>query len=494
MKVVAKYKIVVAALTLLFGANTTSAGECDNKLFSVTINDSLRISDALENLADTCNLSLIVKDAGAKRVLENKLYFVKLKNATLRRYLDTILTENGLNYELENDRLVISYLLTRTFKVHYIASSRSGSSKTDIVVADADSVRSTVSGKGGSGISILSDDKFTFWQTVKSEVKKILLSASDINNHYTKVGDSWVGPDGAKWEYNPLEPIINPQAGLITVTGTSKQIKRVSRYVAAMTKQIKEQVLIDVKIFTVTLDNMHTTGIDWSQLYKLQNVTVDARLAKNSTNNGVVRSIESGVSVAMHASINELIKFLHTQGGVRAVSSPKVRTLNNQQAVISVGKELFYKTKTSTKLNGNTAEGEHINSVFAGVLLDITPEVDARGMITLKVNPSITETLEPVKGGGTRDMPPDLVRRQISSVITIKDGDHAILGGLISTRCQEEVKRVPLLGSIPLLESAFKRTTKIETTEEMVIVITPHIIQDNSEISLDKLGYRRLTE
>jgi len=491
MRVAVEYKIILAVL-LIFGTNIASAGECDNKLFSVTISNSLSISDALENLADTCNLSLIVKDAGAKRVLDSKLYYVKLKNATLRRYLDTILTENGLNYELENDRLAISYLLTRTFKVHYIASSRMGSSKTDIVVADADTGRSTVTGKGGSGISILSDDKFTFWKTVKSEVKKILLSASDINSHYTKVGDSWIDPDGKKWEYNPLEPVINPQAGMITVTGTAKQIRRVSRYISAMAQQIKEQVLIDVRIFTVTFDNAHTTGVDWSQLYRLENIKVNGVLARSSSNKATTKRVESGVSVAMHASIDELIKFLQTQGEVRSVSSPKVRTLNNQQAVISVGKELFYKTKTSTKLDGNTAEGEHINSVFAGVLLDITPEVDARGMITLKVNPSITETLEPVKGGGTRDMPPDLVRRQISSVIKIHDGDHAILGGLISTKSRQEVKRVPLLGSIPLLENAFKRTTKVDTTEEMVIVITPHIIKDSSEVSLDKLGYRRL--
>jgi len=130
--------------------------------------------------------------------------------------------------------------------------------------------------------------------------------------------------------------------------------------------------------------------------------------------------------------------------------------------------------------------------VFAGILLDITPEIDKRGMITLKINPSITETLSPVSNDGSRTMPPDLVRRQIASVIKVKNGNHAILGGLISTKTGKKVSKVPLLGDIPLLEYAFKREEKIEETEELVIIITPHIIDAKKNVSLQDLGYTRL--
>lgn len=512
MKIVADCKLVlVVGLAMIFNSGLLAYQGCDNKLFSVSIDDSLSISDALENLSDNCNLSIVIKDAGAKKMLDKKLYYIKLKNITLGGYLDTILKDNGLNYELSGNKLSISYLMTRTYRLHYISSSRAGSSKTDIVVADSDRGRSGSIGKSGSGISIMSENKFEFWQTVKTEVQKILISAGDNTVHYTKVGNAWISPDGQKWEYNPMEPVINPEAGMITVTGTPRQIERVGRYMTAMIKQIKEQVLIDVRILTVTFSDVHTTGVDWSQLYGLQNIKIDAvainvenlkGLQRNSEK-GVDESVDwegnseshksaSGIRVASSATVNELIKFLKTQGEVRSISSPRVRTLNNQQAVISAGKELFYKIKTSTKLDGNMAEGEQINSVFAGVLLDITPEVDARGMITLKINPSITETLEPVEGGGTRTMPPDLIRRQIASVIKVADGDHAILGGLISTKSSTKSSKVPLLGDIPLLEYAFKKETNVETTEEMVIIITPHIIKNNNEVSLDNLGYRRL--
>jgi general secretion pathway protein D len=264
-----------------------------------------------------------------------------------------------------------------------------------------------------------------------------------------------------------------------------------------------------VQILTVTFDNSRTTGIDWSQLYSLQNFDVKKLItSRRNLGSGLewdenrittqnpdptASPLTTGAIVADGSTkVNEIVKFLKTQGDVKSVSSPRVMTLSNQPALISVGKELFYKLKASTKKDGDSTEGETIDSVFAGILLDITPEIDDRGMITLKVNPSITETLTPITGDGTRTMPPDLVRRQIASVIKVKDGNHAILGGLISTTTGTKVNKVPLLGDIPLLEYAFKREEKIEKTEELVIIITPHIVRDNRNLSLKDLGYRRL--
>jgi general secretion pathway protein D len=488
------------------------AQECNDKLFSVTMDDSLKISDAVKNLAETCGLTILVKDSGAKHRLEQNLYYVKLKNTTLRGFLNTILSENDLSYTLRGNTLSISYLVTRTFKVHYISGQRSGKSDAHVTIANATNSNAGAGSGSKTGISITSDDAFKFWTTIKDEVHKILVSAGDGGTHYTKVGEAWIGPDGQKWEYNPLEPIIDPEAGMITVTGTLRQIKRVSRYIASLAKQIKQQVLIDVRILTVTFDNSSTTGIDWSQLYGLQNFVIDTiGMTERNINKlneddkglhikewteGRSQNFANAAQIRGHATIKDVIRFLKTNGDVRSVSSPRVMTLNNQPALISVGKELFYKLKSSSQSTQGGAtsisEGEKIDSVFAGILLDITPEIDERGMITLKVNPSVTETLSPVSNDGARTMPPDLVRRQIASVVKVKDGNHAILGGLISTRTGKKVSKVPLLGDIPLLEYAFKREEKIEKTEELVIIITPHIVSGKKNVSLRDLGYTRL--
>jgi general secretion pathway protein D len=462
-------KFIIVFFMLLGFSNTIVAGSCSNKLFSVTIDSKLTIGDVIENLADTCDLTVIVTDDAAKKRMNKKLYYVKLKNSTLKGFLNTILKDHDLYYTLNGNKLKISYLITRTFRIHYISGQRIGKSNANVTIANSSNSHSGDSSGGGAsgedmqggsktGISIESNDEFKFWKTVETEIQRILIGAADGSTHYAKTGGGWTGPDGRVWEYNPLAPIVNPEAGMVTVTGTSKQINRVARYVHTMAKQIKQQVLIDVRILTVSFDDSSTTGVDWSQLYGLQNFTInslaisqkdisdfsfeDAAGIGGEVLGGGLPGLHTGKAVSFtgSAKVSEVVKFLNTQGDVKAISSPRVMTLNNQPALISVGKELFYKIKSTSALgsgNGvNTAEGETVDSVFAGILLDITPEIDGNGMITLKINPSISDTVNEIdsSSGITRDIPPDLVRRQIASVIKVRDGEHAILGGLIFSR------------------------------------------------------------
>lgn len=510
-------------------SSMADAGQCETRLFSVTADSSLTIGDMVDNLADTCGLSVIVKDEAAKLRMNKKLYYVKLKNATMRTFLNTVLKDNDLHYSIEGNKLTIAYLITKTFRVHYISGDRVGKSNAHVTIANSNnsassgtstsSTSSTASTSGeptsGTGMSIQTNDEFLFWNTVGKEIQRILVGAGDGSTHYTKTSDnSWVGPDGQIWEYNPVAPIVNPEAGMITVTGTPTQIEKVTQYVDTLTKQLKKQVLIDVRILSVNFDDSRTTGIDWSQIYNLQNVSVSTLATANKhiasgtyeigtgiTEFGFGDSNDQGSAIIATGSVSvtDIVKFLGTQGNVKSISSPRIMTLNNQPALISVGKELFYKIKSSTTSSsggGSTAaEGEMIDSVFAGVLLDITPEIDDNGMITLKINPSISDTINSTTSGdGTRTMPPDLVRRQIASVIKVKDGEHAILGGLISSKEGIESSKVPILGDIPILSYAFNRKVNTKTTEELVLIITPHIIETPKDALMKDLGYSILNE
>ncbi|MDD5359625.1 MAG: pilus (MSHA type) biogenesis protein MshL [Sulfurovaceae bacterium] len=511
-------------------SNLANAGQCDTRLFSVTADSSLTIGDMVDNLADTCGLSVIVKDEAAKLRMNKKLYYVKLKNATMRSFLNTVLKDNDLYYSIEGNKLTISYLITKTFRVHYIAGNRIGKSNAHVTIANSNSGTSatTTGGSNGSasasssggaesrtGISIESNDEFLFWSSIGAEIQRVLVSAGDGSTHYSKTSDkSWVGPDGQIWEYNPVAPIVNAEAGMITVTGTPSQIDKVTKYIDTLSTQIKKQVLIDVRIMSVNFDDSRTTGIDWSQIYSLGNLKVATTLEAGQ--NIYASKLESGVPTEWtldpafnmqgaeifafgSVDVADIIKFLGTQGNVKNISSPRVMTLNNQPALISVGKELFYKiTTASTTASGGgstSAQGETIDSVFAGILLDITPEIDDNGMITLKINPSISDTINTTTSSdGKRTMPPDLVRRQMASVIKVKDGEHAILGGLISTKEGIESNKVPLLGDIPILGYAFKREKNIKTTEELVLIITPHIVETPKDALMKDLGYDILNE
>jgi len=450
----------------------------------------------VDNLAETCGLTVIVKDAGAQHRLKKKLYYMKLRNASLKSFLDTLLKDNDLNYSLRGNKLSISYLVTRTFKVHYVTGQRKGTSSANVQVAGGASTDTgtdnTNGGGSGSTITIETNQEFQFWSTIKEEIHHILNTAGDGSVHYTKVGDAWIGPDGQKWEYNPLEPVINPEAGMITVTGTARQIERVSRYITTLARQLKTQVMIDVRIIDVRINNNHTYGIDWNKIYS----TSLSFSGDYGVGLGMNKSPGQGSFTATFSGdLTEVLKFLKTQGDVTVVSSPRVMTLNNQPAMISVGQEIYYKLTTTNKVGGSdtaTSEGEEVNSVFAGILLDITPEVDERGMITLKINPSITSLAneEDAKQDGVRTMPPDIKRRQIASVIKVKDGNHAILGGLITRGKGITKEGLPILGDIPVLGYAFKKEQQIDYTDELVLIITPHIIRDNKNLTLKDLGFK----
>jgi len=515
MKIIQSTVMRFFIISLMF--ISVNADNCSDKLFSVTIDSKLTIGDVIDNLADTCGLTVNVKDEAAKVRMNKKLYYVKLKNSTFKGFLNTILKDNDLHYSFVGNKLNISYLITRTFRIHYISGKRVGTSNADVTLADSsNSAKGANSAPSRTGTSIESNDEFKFWQTIEHELQRVLAGASDGSTHYIKSGDSWTGPDGKVWQYNPLAPIVNAEAGMVTVTGTERQINRVAKYIHTLSKQIKSQVLIDVRIISVSFDDSTTTGVDWSQLYGLQNLTISTLnmaqrniaeytydkaegITKHTYTNADQSSSAGIVNITGNAKVSEIIKFLGTQGDVKSISSPRVMTLNNQPALISVGKVLFYKITSSTTASGQggavASQGEQINSVFAGILLDITPEIDTNGMITLKINPSVSDTVDAVTStSNARDIPPDLIKRQIASVIKVKDGEHAILGGLISSKTGSKINKVPLLGDLPLLGGAFQRKEKINTVEELVLIITPHIVKNSKSVSLKDLGYSKLNE
>ncbi len=526
-------KISLTTIILLLSSSMLEAHSCKRQLFTVTLNSSLSIGNVVENIGDSCGLTLIVKDKEAKKRLQDKLYYVKMNKAPLDDFLDTILTENDLKYTIEGDKLKISYLETKTFNLGYIAGDRTGKSNAHVTIANASgksgsdtSGGNNSSGSNGSsgnadsrtGVSIESSDEFKFWSKIKSEIKQMMYTAEDSyrpDKSSTSTSDK--DSNTSKSEGGDGSPIINPEAGLITVTGTPKQIKRVTKYIESLNRKLKNQVMIDVKILSVTFDDSSTTGIDWSQLYSLQNMTINTLMTMRNNATGLVwdkTAISEQASTGMdlpsygtqalvasgNIQVNDIVKFLGTQGDVKSISNPKVMTLNNQPALISVGNELFYKIQSSSIVptsgtSGSVAtQGETIDSVFAGILLDITPEISDNGVITLKINPSISDTIQSVTSGSTaRTIPPDLSRKQISSVVSVKDGQHIILGGLISSKVGTKMSKVPLLGDLPLLEHLFKHEVRLNQVDELVLIVTPHIIKAQSDVSLEDLGYKKLT-
>ncbi len=200
--------------------------------------------------------------------------------------------------------------------------------------------------------------------------------------------------------------------------------------------------------------------------------------------------------------MNGLMNFLNKYGKVNVLSTPKILTLNNQPAVINIGEQFNYRyqsgsldTANATSSTTNTYE---MNSVFVGLTLNIVPEITDDGYIILKVNPVVSEKLDPdgtLQSGngdvydsqGVRIMPPDIRIKQLSSIIKAKDGNRIVVGGLISTITKNSDNKIPLLGDIPGVGWLFKNKSKSKYKTELIIVITPTIIKENDFPSIDSV-------
>ncbi|MDY0120356.1 MAG: pilus (MSHA type) biogenesis protein MshL [Sulfurimonas sp.] len=512
-----KTSVYSALFALLI--SSSSYADCSYELFSISSSKDTKIIDFVEQLSDQCEYSIIVTDSNAQKFLETKLNKTHFQNLTIDEVFNIVLGENNLSYTLENKILKISYLTTKVFGIDYILSQRKGSGSTDVTLTSSTDAK-MMGGAGGmggamsggamggaaggannmqtsnsqSGIKIETSDEVQFWNELDLEFQRVLNRPED--------------------NYEAQAPIINKNAGLVTVTATKKQMKRFEDYLEKLQNKVQLQVLIDVQLLSVTMSDSKSTGIDWKQLYALQNIelSIDTIKAKNVTEfegdsitegaYGLAQDTMRMVKLKAGGNLKEVIKFLKTQGDVNSISNPKVLTLNNQPALITAGTEYFYKIEQSSQQQGTgggvaaTTQNEQIKSVFAGVLLSITPEIADDKTITLIINPSLSETATEMtqENAAGRTMPPDLNRRQLSSVVTVKDGNRIILGGLINTKNSQQENKVPLLGDIPGLSYLFSYEEEIKQTEELVIVIEPHIIQkENNKLSLSDLGYEGIS-
>ncbi len=482
----------------LFVLLTMAGEDCRTKLFTIQSTPGVRIGEYINNLADECGLTVLVKDRYASKKLRSPLGRLNLKNVTLPDLLHILLEEQGLSYTLDGNILKIRYLITKTFRLDYVTTKRKSEATTDA------SVDVGVGGNGdnqgrtqGRDINkIQATDEFDFWSKIPKEIANILNRPED--------------------EYKAPPPVVNENAGLITVTATKEQIARVQRYIDAMEERLHKEVLIDVSILAVVLSKNATTGIDWSRFSLLLNGEYDGSgkfqptnplyqyqsvgTGTNFKNLDYASTATAIINSSLHLS--GIINFLQQNGNVITLSNPKVLTLNNQPAIITIGDTLNYNVPTQITINSNSNLGETAytpSSIFVGILLNITPEITKNNQIILRINPSISELRNPdeldksVNERGFREIAPDTTEKKISTVVKVKNGATLILGGLISNTKNFMINGVPILKDVPLFGNLF-RSKKINNKRfELVFILRPRIIDsDTSGLSLKDFGYKKL--
>lgn len=477
---------------------------CMYKTFNIKIAKNVTISDLIDEIANMCNFSVVSKDHEAQKILEKKLNGINIKNMSLHEVFNLVLSENGINYDYKRNILKLSSIYTKIFKVDYITSVRVGTATINAsVTVDPIEIGTKKDSKLLRENSIKVTETFDFWNTLKNELNT-LLNGSSINAQSSSENN----------QTNPKTPqnyqaslIINKNTGLITVTGTKKQIDLTGKYLKELKNRLHKQVMIDVSIIAVELSNSYTTGIDWSKFELSINKfgknadgtdisTGSAQALFFNTLNNSAKNLN--IINSLHFSMEGLINFIKKKGNTKVLSNPKVMTLNNQQAIITIGDNINYRVKQETKVdeNGNVEITYTPYSVFIGVLLNLLPEVSEDNKIMLRINPSLSSFKfeeDNEKQVEIREIAPDTLEKKLSTVVQVNSGDTIILGGLIGQTKGKTKTNVPLLSDIPVLGHAFKSTADSVKTTELVFVITPHIINatKTKEIgtSLKDLGF-----
>lgn len=264
---------------------------------------------------------------------------------------------------------------------------------------------------------------------------------------------------------------------VITDEKTNAEIKKV---VEAMDKPIP-QVLIKVLFLEVTHTKDLTLGFEGSRTHskthlfssQVDTATLEAIFGVSSqTTGGFYRLVENDLEATIQA-LSEVTK-------LEVLSRPSILAKNNQEAQITVGKRVPFIQNSRV-----TSDGQTINTVTyddIGIILNVTPHITDDRIVSMDVTPEIsTLTAETVPISDTIDAPVFATRAAETGVV-VPDGKTVVIGGLMEDSKSKSDKRIPILGDIPLIGNLFKDQTNSKSKTELLIFLTPHVVQNDTEL------------
>jgi general secretion pathway protein D len=161
----------------------------------------------------------------------------------------------------------------------------------------------------------------------------------------------------------------------------------------------------------------------------------------------------------------------------RIRSSPSLMAQNNKEASVSIVDEIPVLTST---IQGGTGASrdvvQNIERIPVGIKLKLTPHIIPEGLVRMELNPSIEAVVDPGPAGS---FAPTIAKREVSTTVTVPDGEMIVIAGLTQQGNTRSVRRVPVLGSIPLLGWLFRHTVEGEERTDLLIFVTPVIIKDS---------------
>ncbi|MCK4881562.1 MAG: type II secretion system protein GspD, partial [Candidatus Omnitrophica bacterium] len=408
---------------------------------------------------------------------------VFLKNVEVREVLRIIVAAYGWAYVEDGD--IIRIMTDKEYETQYgyrfgretetrikqLAFARSAD-----VLAVLNQMKSS-SGKvitdENSGILILTDapkvldkmDKVIKRMDILIKTETFVLSYAKAANLSEKISEMLTPSVGTVK--------TDERSNRLVVTDTSAKVDKIRSLIAAFDQKNRE-VLIEAKILQIVLSNEHKLGVDWEA------VVSDFHNLSLKSNFDILNETDKRGALSIGTLDDDqytaFIDALDTVGETEILSSPRIAVINNQEAKILVGSTEPYVTSTTTTPSaGPTTTAESVSFIEVGVKLYVTPTIHEDDFITMKIRPEVSSVTSNVTTSNNNTIPV-VETSEAETIISVKDRVTVVIGGLIKEETVKSTKKVPFLGSIPILGVAFRNESDLVRKTEIVLFLTPRII------------------
>lgn len=455
-----------AILVVWWGASAWPVSGAENALGTVSVSsgefsfraDEVPIKQALALFARANDLN-IVPDHDIEGLVT-----VDFRNLPLDLAMQALLDASGYYFK-QNGRLIrVRNQETRQFHIDYIQTTRAGQGSNAVQISSGgvgeSGGRSAGTGEPqGSTMTVTNNSTIDFWGDLQSQIASMISEAGTVT--------------------------INSLAGTVLVTDSHRNVEKVAEYLESVSENVVRQVDLEVEIYEVGFSDNFQLGIDWSRVA----TATTGNFSTEFSTGLIVRNPAFGPSLPAPGGqltqhfrdpdVDGIIEALKQQGNLKVVSKPRLRTLNNQPAVVRVGQDIpVFTTQTiaSTGDNPVLTTNETIQTLTVGTVLSITPQVSPGGLITLDITPAVSRLVRTETSVSGQTSAPVIDIRQASSIVRLRDGDTVVMGGLVQEGEATTVRRIPVLGDIPILGRLFTGEAKSQERTELVFFLTPHIV------------------
>ncbi len=380
---------------------------------------------------------------------------VDFHDLPLERAMSALLEAYGYYWEKQDDLIKVKKFKTKILNIDYIRLIRGGTGQNR---AQMSSGSSSGGGSQDTGqITVNQQDEIKFWEELEKQIQTLM------------------SEDGRM--------VANRISGTIHVTDWYQRVNEIEHFLKTIHQALYRQVEIEARIYEVNLNDNYSLGINWDKInfYGTSGNFALSNIITAPFGGFIAKAATTTISFA-DGSFDGVLEALQEQGEIQVVSQPRVVTLNNQPALIKVATDQPFFTSTITQGTAGNPNivTEQARSVTVGLVLSVTPQISDDGWIMLDVTPIISRLREIAKSPQETATAPVLDIKQSSGLVRLKNGEMVIIGGLIQEEESETERKVPLLGDIPWLGRLFKGTYTVKTKSELVIFLSPKIVQSTS--------------